>query len=75
MKCFTRFRRQIKTNEYYDQYFKINPITARIRIEKNYFDMWFQRGTHPTIKRKEDVYEKGFFLNTDLLAEHLADVV
>jgi endonuclease YncB( thermonuclease family) len=28
---------------------------------------------HPTIKRKEEVYEKGFFLNTDLLAEGLAD--
>jgi len=30
---------------------------------------------HPTIKKKEEVYEKGFFLNTDLLAEGLADAV
>lgn len=28
---------------------------------------------HPTIKKKEEVYSKGFFLNTDLLAEGLAD--
>jgi len=30
---------------------------------------------HPMIKKKEDVYSKGFFLNTELLAEGLADVV
>ena len=30
---------------------------------------------HPTIKKKEDVYEKGFFLNAELLAEGLADVM
>jgi hypothetical protein len=30
---------------------------------------------HPTIKRKEDVYEKGFFLNTDLLIKELADPI
>ncbi|MBI2083729.1 MAG: hypothetical protein HYT76_09240 [Deltaproteobacteria bacterium] len=30
---------------------------------------------HPTIKKKEEVYEKGFFLNTELLAEELADIV
>lgn len=28
---------------------------------------------HPTIKKKEEVYEKGFFLNAELLAEELAD--
>lgn len=28
---------------------------------------------HPTIKRKEDVYKEGFFLNVQLLAEGLAD--
>ena len=28
---------------------------------------------HPTIKRKEEVYEKGFFLNAELLAQGLAD--
>jgi len=30
---------------------------------------------HPTIKKKEEVYEKGFFLNSELLAEELADLV
>lgn len=30
---------------------------------------------HPTIKRKEDVYEKGFFLNSQLLSEGLADLM
>ncbi len=29
---------------------------------------------HPTIQKKEDVYEKGFFLNAQLLTEGLADV-
>ena len=28
---------------------------------------------HPTISKKEEVYEKGFFLNSELLAEGLAD--
>ncbi len=30
---------------------------------------------HPTIKKKEDVYEKGFFLNIDLLHAELADLI
>ncbi len=30
---------------------------------------------HPTIKRKEEVYEKGFFLNLELLQEGLADLM
>lgn len=30
---------------------------------------------HPTIKRKEEVYKEGFFLNVQLLTEGLADVV
>jgi endonuclease YncB( thermonuclease family) len=30
---------------------------------------------HPTIKKKEDVYSDGFFLNADLLAAGLADVM
>lgn len=29
---------------------------------------------HPTIKKMEEVFEKGFFLNTELLAEGLADL-
>jgi endonuclease YncB( thermonuclease family) len=28
---------------------------------------------HPTIKKKEEVYEKGLFLNLELLTEGLAD--
>lgn len=28
---------------------------------------------HPTLKKKEDVYQQGFFLNMDLLAQGLAD--
>ena len=28
---------------------------------------------HPTIKKMEDVFEKGFFLNAELLAQGLAD--
>ena len=30
---------------------------------------------HPTIKKKEDVYDEGFFLNAELLAEGLADAM
>jgi len=30
---------------------------------------------HPTIKKKEEVYENGFFLNAELLAEGLADAM
>ena len=30
---------------------------------------------HPTIKKMEGVYEKGFFLNMELLSEGLADVM
>ena len=28
---------------------------------------------HPTIKKMEDVFEKGFFLNAELLSAGLAD--
>jgi len=30
---------------------------------------------HPTISKKEDIYEKGFFLNAELLTEGLADLL
>jgi endonuclease YncB( thermonuclease family) len=30
---------------------------------------------HPTIKKMEDVFEKGFFLNAELLAAGLADLM
>ena len=30
---------------------------------------------HPAIKKKEEVYEKGFFLNAELLAVGLADLM